>query len=177
MLKKTITYTNLFTNQEVTEDHYFHISKADLIEMEISQQGGMKEYLERIIASEDGKAILTEFKQLIKLSYGKKQGDRFIKSEEAWNEFYSSEAYSKLFSELCLDADKATEFMNGIVPNNLDQEAAQVVAAVQKPSSANDDPTGLPTVPEPRILTTAEIVEMDSDDLKAGLADGRYKLA
>ena len=31
MVKKTITYTNQFTEETVTEEHYFNISKADLI--------------------------------------------------------------------------------------------------------------------------------------------------
>lgn len=65
MLKKTITYTNLFTDKEVTEDHFFHISKADLIEMEMSQKGGMQEYIERIIASEDGASIIAMFKRCL----------------------------------------------------------------------------------------------------------------
>ena len=33
MLKKSITYKNL-NGQEVTEEFYFHLSKADFIEME-----------------------------------------------------------------------------------------------------------------------------------------------
>jgi hypothetical protein len=37
MLKKRITFTNPFTDQEVTEEHYFHISKADLVEMEMEE--------------------------------------------------------------------------------------------------------------------------------------------
>lgn len=177
MLKKTITYTNLFTEQEMTEDHYFHISKADLIEMELTQQGGMKVYIERIIASEDGKAIITIFKKFLKLSYGKKLGDQFIKTEEAWNEFYSSEAYSTLFSELCLDAEKAAAFMQGIIPNNLEQEAAAMVAAVETSKGSTADPTGLTTEITPRILTQTEVAAMDSDELKSGIATGRYKLA
>ncbi len=40
MLKKTITYED-FDGNQVTEDHFFHLSKADLVEMEVSQKGGM----------------------------------------------------------------------------------------------------------------------------------------
>ncbi len=187
MLKKTITYENLFTNEQITEDHYFHISKADLIEMEMTQKGGMESYLAKIIKSEDGKAIISEFKKFLKLSYGKKDGDRFIKSEENWEEFYSSEAYSVLFTELCTDADKAAEFINGIVPHGLAEEAAKIAASKSSPSSdtmldeeeamLNYDPTGMTTKVTPRVLTQAEVFEMDSDELKSGLATGRYKLS
>lgn len=178
MLKKTITYTNPFTNDTVTEDHYFHISKADLIEMEVSQPGGMEKYLEKIIASEDGKAIMVEFKAIIHRSYGQKDGDRFIKSERIWEEFVSSEAYSTLFFELCTDAEAAASFVSGIIPSNLEQEAAKIAAKAElvKSETEEDDPTGLTKTMTPRILTRGELAEMDSDELQSGLAAGRYKL-
>jgi hypothetical protein len=138
MLKKTITYENPFTEQMVTEEHYFHISKADLVEMEMEEhkdeytdkQGkkltGMQAKLQRIVDSEDGKAIMSEFKEMIRRSYGKKDGDRFRKSADIWEEFASSEAFSQLLFDLCTNAAAAAEFINGIVPGNLDQIAAEV---------------------------------------------------
>jgi hypothetical protein len=69
MLKKIITYTNPFTDQEVSEEHYFHISKADLVEMEVSKEGGMQAYIQRVIASEDGKQIIEVFKDLLQKSH------------------------------------------------------------------------------------------------------------
>ncbi|MGG6494729.1 UNVERIFIED_CONTAM: hypothetical protein NY603_17485, partial [Bacteroidetes bacterium 56_B9] len=84
MLKKTITFENPFTGASVTEDHYFHISKADLLEMEMEEHKdeyktksgetvtGMQAKLQRIVDSEDGKAIMAEFKDIIRRSYGKK---------------------------------------------------------------------------------------------------------
>ena len=81
MLKKTITYTNPFTEQEVTEEHYFHISKADLVEMEMEENKaaytdkegnrltGMQAKLQQIVDSEDGKAIMAEFKDRLRALY------------------------------------------------------------------------------------------------------------
>jgi hypothetical protein len=177
VLKKTITYINPFTEQEVTEDHYFHISKADLIEMEMVKKGGMEKYLKEIIKSEDGKAIIAEFKKLLKLAYGKRDGDTLIKSERNWEEFYSSEAYSQLFTELCTDADAAAVFINGIVPHTLSEEAAKISSDIQNLPESSKDPTGLTNDVTPRVLTQAEITDMDSDELKSGLATGRYKLS
>lgn len=171
MLKKSITYTNLFTGQEITEDHFFHISKADIVEMEVIQKGGMEAYLTRIRESEDGKAVITVFKELLRRSYGKKDGDRFIKSDKIWEEFYSSEAYSQLFFELCTDAEKAAEFWNGMVPQGLEADVAKITAKNSESS------IGLPTPIPPRILTQVEVAAMDSDELKSGLATGRYKLS
>src|SRR3954469_23361376 len=130
MLKKTITYENPFTEQEVSEEHYFHISKADLVEMEMEEHKatytdkegkeltGMQAKLQKIVDSEDGKAIMFEFKDIIRRAYGKKDGDRFLKSKEIWEEFASTEAFSQLIFEVCTDATAASEFINGIVPNN-----------------------------------------------------------
>lgn len=208
MLKKVITYTNPFTNQEVTEEHYFHISKADLVEMEMeenkasyrdkegNQLTGMQAKLQQIVDSEDGKAIMAEFKDIIRRSYGKKEGDRFLKSQAIWDEFSATEAYSQLIFEICTDADAASEFVNGIIPGNLEQIAAEVRAKVEAAeraetaagpkaslavesngAPATEDPTGLTKESTPRVLTSAEVKEMDALELKSGLAEGRYKLA
>jgi hypothetical protein len=165
VLKKSITYED-FDGNTVTEDHYFHLSKADLIEMEMSHQGGMHEHLQRIVASEDGKAIIAEFKELILSSYGKRSDDgkRFIKTQELREEFQSSEAYSALFMELCLDTDAASDFVSGIIPAGLDEAVSKLTASTEGP-----DPT-------PQVLSSQEIAEMDSDELKSGLATGRYRL-
>ena len=140
MLKRSITYTNPFTDEEVTEEHYFHISKADMVEMEMEEHNlaykakdgqdytGMQAKLMKIIDSEDGKAIIAELKEIIRRSYGRKVEDRFVKSSDIWTEFSSSEAFSQLLFELCTDAEKAAEFMNGVIPKNLAAEAQQLAA-------------------------------------------------
>lgn len=51
--------------------------------------------------------------------YGEKSpdGKRFVKSEELSTAFSQTEAYSQLYMELATDADKAAEFINGVIPN------------------------------------------------------------
>lgn len=203
MLKKSITYTDL-NDQEVTEDHYFHLSKADLVELEMSHKGGLAKWLKRIVAEEDGAKIVAEFQNLILTSYGVKSEDgrRFIKSDALREEFKSSEAYSTLFIELCTQADAASAFVNGIVPGSLAQDVEKMkighettvpeghpsdTAAQPQPTSRNvfEQPEADPTAVEPsfasetevKVLTKAEIVEMDDAELRSGLADGRYKLS
>lgn len=196
MLKKVITYTNPFTDEEVSEEHYFHISKADLVEMEMEEHNatyekdgeqltGMQAKLQRVIDSEDGKAILSEFKDIIRRAYGKKDGNRFLKSPEIWAEFSSSEAYSQLIFDLCTDAEMAGEFVSGIVPKNLDQIASDIAQKDPKgQSGSTPEIAAAPAVVEPsadasvtRILSSEEVAAMDPDELKSGLAEGRYKLS
>ena len=117
MLKKTITYTD-YNGTERTEDFYFNLSRAELMEMEMSTTGGMIELIQRIVAAQDSPAIIKIFKELVLKAYGQKSADgkRFIKSDELSTEFAQTEAYSQLFMELATDADAAAKFVNGIVP-------------------------------------------------------------
>ena len=124
MLKKTFVYTD-YNGVERTEDHYFNLNKAEVMEIEMSTKGGLAETIKRVIAAQDAPAIIIIFKDLIRKSYGVKSADgkRFIKSAELWEEFEQTEAYSMLFMELATDADKAAEFINGIIPADLNQQA------------------------------------------------------
>ena len=117
MLKKTITYTD-FNNVERSEDFYFNLTKAEVMEMEMSTVGGLSEMIQRIIAAQDTPSIIKVFKDLVLKSYGEKSADgkRFIKTPEITEAFSQTEAYSVLFMELATDADSAAAFVNGIIP-------------------------------------------------------------
>lgn len=125
MLKKTITYTD-YNGTERTEDFYFNLTKAEVMEMEMSTSGGMAETIQRIVAAQDAPAIIKIFKELVLKAYGEKSpdGKRFIKSDEIASAFSQTEAYSILFMELATDADAAAKFVNGIVPADMAQQAA-----------------------------------------------------
>ena len=117
MLKKTIKYTN-YNGIELTEDFYFNLTKAEIMEMELGTSGGLAEMINRIVAAQDAPAIITVFKDLILKAYGEKSADGkyFRKSREISEAFAQTEAYSILFMELATDADAAAKFINGIVP-------------------------------------------------------------
>ena len=124
MLKKTITYFDYNGNQR-TEDFYFNLSKAEIMEMEMGTTGGLAEMISRIVAAQDAPAIIKIFKDLVLKAYGVKSADgkRFIKSDEIAAEFAQTEAYSELFMELATDADAAAKFVNGIVPADVSKQA------------------------------------------------------
>ena len=117
MIKKTMTYTN-YNNEEVTEDFYFNLTKAECLEMEMVAQGSLAEQLEAIVKSKDKKKIVETFKEIVLKAYGVKSQDgrRFIKTPELAAEFAQTEAYSDLFMELATKTDAAIEFVNGIIP-------------------------------------------------------------
>lgn len=117
MLKKSITYTD-YNGNERTEDFLFNLSKAEIMEMELSTTGGLAELIQKIVKEQDAPAIIKIFKDLVLKAYGEKSpdGKRFIKSDELALAFSQTEAYSNLFMELATDADAAAEFVNGIIP-------------------------------------------------------------
>lgn len=129
MLKKIITYTD-YNNVERTEPFYFNLSKAELMEMELGVTGGMTEMLDKIIAAKDAPSLMKTFKEMIMKSYGIKSDDgkRLIKSEELSIAFTQTEAYSVLFMELITDDKAAADFVNGIIPNEIQSEVAAQTA-------------------------------------------------
>lgn len=126
MLKKTITYTD-YNGVERTEEFRFNLTKAEIMEMEMSISGGLTEMINRIVAAQDAPAILKVFKDLILKSYGVKSADgkQFIKSKELSDAFAQTEAYSILFMELATDADAGAKFVNGIIPADAAKQLAE----------------------------------------------------
>lgn len=123
MIKKTIEYVD-YNGENRKEEFYFNLSKAEVMEMEMSKNGGLSEYIQRIVKSSDNAAIIALFKEIICKAYGEKSldGKRFIKNKELTEAFVQTEAYSELFMELATNADEAAAFVNGIIPKNMNVE-------------------------------------------------------
>jgi len=185
LLKKTVTYEN-FNGEEVTEEHYFHLSKAELVEMELSMEGGLSKHLENLVESGDGGTIMRTFKQLLLDAYGKKSEDgrHFHKNQEIKDEFASSEAYSQIFMELATNASAAAEFVNGIIPAGLDQEVEKFQQNQDKPDlpKVREQPLGVSAAVDPiepseqRVLTMAEAQAMDNEELQRLLSTGKARI-
>jgi hypothetical protein len=146
VIKQTITYTD-FDDVEQTEDHYFHLSKSELIEMELAQEGGMANMLETIVKSGDSRKIIESFRDIISKAYGQRvegSGTKFYKSETISKQFMESLAFDAFFTELLTNAQTAITFVNGVIPKDLAETAAKAAAA--SPDSAelpwaNREPT------------------------------------
>ena len=140
MLKETITYTD-YNGTERTEDFYFNLNEAEIMEMEMSTTGGLAEMIQRIVAAQDAPAIIKIFKDLVLKAYGEKSpdGKHFEKEDEYGrplsNKFKQTEAYSILFMKLATDADAAAKFVNGIVPAKAAAAAAQANAPAIAPAN------------------------------------------
>ncbi len=117
MLKKTVKYVD-YNGVERTEDFYFHLSEAELAEMELSETGGLSESIQKIISAKDNAAIIKIFKDIVVKAYGVKSADgrQFVKNDEVRASFVQSPAYSIIFMELGRDADAAAKFVEAVIP-------------------------------------------------------------
>lgn len=121
MLTKKITYTN-FNDEEVTETLYFNLSQAELVEMQFSTSGGLREMIERIVESKDNMQILSTFKNIILKAYGEKSPDgKYLVKEngELAKRFIDSAAYDAFIMELFSNEQAMADFINGILPKDL----------------------------------------------------------
>lgn len=123
MLIKPITYTN-YNGEEVTENVCFNLSRAELMEMELTTDGGFVDHIKKITDAKDQPEIFRLFKQIILKSYGEKtpDGKHFMKTDPDGRPlsrfFEQTEAYSVLLMELATDSDTAAKFVNEIVPKD-----------------------------------------------------------
>lgn len=123
MIKKTMTYET-FDGEAVTEDFYFNLSKAELLDMELTT-GGFQKMITKLIETQDRKGIIAIFKDILDLSYGvrSEDGRRFYKSDKILSDFKASQAYSDLYFELATSEEAGAEFINGVIPANLREQA------------------------------------------------------
>lgn len=155
MLKKLINYTD-YDGRDRSENFYFYLSKAELMEMELSSVGGMQNLIQLIIEKQDIPKIMEAFKTIILRAYGEKSPDgrRFIKSKELSEAFSQTEAYSNLYMELVTNAEAAAMFINGIVPEDVAEYAAKRREEEEnknkEESKSEDNVVELPKKEEPK---------------------------
>lgn len=171
MLKKTITFKDLDGNT-LTEDFYFNLSKAEISELELRQDGGMQAYLNRIVENKNGQEIINTFKEIIAMAVGKRSEDgrRFIKTREIAEEFTQTDAYSELFMELITDPKAAAEFITAALPADLAekeklQQATATILPVNPPKIEEKPVSHKPWISENREPTRDELRLMSQEDM------------
>jgi len=190
LLKRAITYES-FDGETVTEEFYFHISKADVAKMELSKfsTGGLKASIEKMMDAKDGASIVEELDKIIIMSIGRKSSDgrRFVKNDEIREDFRSSPAYEVIFMELVTDAAKAAAFIAACIPGDVSVEDLQAEAknvfdtpepediGTERIQPEPKDPTALDgsDAASPRVLSRYEVQAMPKEELSHLLATGQ----
>lgn len=151
MLKKKIKYTD-YNGVEREEEFLFNLTKAELLEMQMSTAGGFENKIQAIIATQNMPEIVKIFKEIILKAYGEKSedGKRFIKKDQNGRDlaldFSQTEAYSNLFTELATDAKAAAAFINGIIPKDVEISEADQARIEEQLKNNNLDVSSL--IPE-----------------------------
>lgn len=116
VITKRITYTD-YNGNERTEDFCFHLNQAEVVNLELSVNGGLSTILKDIVKAKNKSELIRLFQKVILLSYGQKSPDGrvFKKSKEITESFTQTEAYPILFTELTSDAKAASDFVNGVL--------------------------------------------------------------
>lgn len=127
MYKTTVTYTD-FEGLERTEDLYFNLTTTELVKLENSMLGGLQKRIENMMQRHDVPTIMQTMEDVIRMSYGVKSPDgrKFIKNDEVYEDFLQSGAYDAFYMSVVTDAEKGSEFINGIIPADLREKVAQL---------------------------------------------------
>jgi predicted 3-demethylubiquinone-9 3-methyltransferase (glyoxalase superfamily) len=124
MYTKTIEYKDYSGNMR-KEDFQFNLSEAEIMEMELSTEGGYDQWITRIYNAQNTPELIKLFKSLILMAYGERSldGKKFLKKDPQTGrplceEFEQTAAYPVLFMELATNAEAAAEFINKVIPEN-----------------------------------------------------------
>ena len=174
MFKHNIKYTD-YNGTERNEVFYFNLSKAELMEMELSTQAGVDEMIRMMIATNDNAKIVQTFKDLILKSYGIKSedGKRFIKSQELREQFEQSEAYSEFFMAMIANEDNLqTKFINGVingsnVPNLSEEDAIAKLKELGYDTTRIEQSLSEKGPAEAEVVPINDKVEMKSSDTQS----------
>lgn len=140
MFKKTITFTD-FNDVQQTQDFYFHLSKAELLEM-AADSNVMMARIQRIVDAKDGKAILNELREFIKLACGMRSddGQRFLKTPEAKSVLMDSPAFDELLMELATDAERSIAFVQSLIPEQMQKDMEKQMQKRDNSEKSQVDP-------------------------------------
>ena len=127
MIKKTVTYTD-YNGEKRTETFYFHYSEAEILDMEMSEEGSFAERIQRIIDAKDKTALMKLVKKFVIDAYGVKSedGKRFMKNDDVKAAFLECPAYSDIFMDMVTDDELAAEFVNGVIPSSMEDRVAKL---------------------------------------------------
>lgn len=144
MYKKTIEYTDEEGNLQ-EEEFNFHLTKAEITELEYSYGGGLTAVIERLSRKQEIGKVIEIIKSVVLKAYGEKVTDRtgkerFIKTKDASDIFAATEAYSELFMGFVENPDAFNEFLIGIMPIDMQADVKKAMKEQGKLQKNNPAP-------------------------------------
>lgn len=145
MITKTVTYTDFDGNKQTRELH-FHLSKSVLAE-NIDIKDEFEQVMTDITATEEGSDMPPELirrlfgllKRITLMAYGVRKGaDEFEQNAEVQRQFANSPAFDEFLWRLMSDK-QAMDFIVGLLPTDLREQAEQQLKADPNGPTAIDE--------------------------------------
>lgn len=126
MFKETFEFEDFFGVKR-KEDHYFQLSEPEVMQLNFSSAGNLKDTVEKITQEQNGARIISLFEEIILKAHGERSEDGrlFIKDEEAQKRFKYSPVYPIMYMKLATDAEYAAKFLESILPKDMKNNAGQ----------------------------------------------------
>lgn len=124
----TVKYINFF-GEEVDEKLHFHLSKGELMNMELQRTP----LSSKIAAMNSGEAsAIDAYKLLCEFvgdAYGERSedGKRFFKDERSTKAFLASPAFDALLDKLSADSKFSSGFLAGLFPDDIMDKAKKLI--------------------------------------------------
>lgn len=121
MFSHIIRVKGFFDDEPKAKKLYFHLSRREMFDF-IKQYDNVKnfeQWMQSAIDAEDFYTLMEFFDNLIGSSYGERQGERFVKSDQIKESFLNSPEYEVLFDELMEKPHLVKEFYEGIFPEKV----------------------------------------------------------
>lgn len=129
VVKRTISFEDIDGNP-VEAEYYFQLAKTDVVEMDLihDHQDDMEDYLHTVTTNRDTRELLKIYKEILFRSVARRVGNGLDKSDAVMLEFVQTGAYDALFSELLEEEDGGAAFFMSIMPEDVQEKAAEQAA-------------------------------------------------
>lgn len=127
MFSHIIRVKGFFDDEPKAKKLYFHLSRREMFDF-IKQYDNIKnfeEWMQSAINAEDFYTLMEFFDNLIGSSYGERQGERFVKTDQIKESFLNSPEYEVLFDEFMEKPHLVKEFYEGIFPEKIMNQVKQ----------------------------------------------------
>lgn len=153
MLTQVYEYTD-YLGRKRKSTVRFNFDESELAEMALSDEGGMDEWIDKIINSSSVQEIVAIVKNVILKAYGERTEDGlFIKEDPVTGaplsrKFKASAVFPIVFMDVCFDAKKAAAFISGCIPENmrgsLDNAENEIKDHLEQLGIGDSKPAGAP---------------------------------
>lgn len=138
MIKKTITFTD-FDGVEKTKTFYFNLTQAEMSRMAIEEGWYLSDKVLEIARSKDVPRIVNILEDIVLRAYGERTADGgFLKKRPDGTRladiFVTSMAYNEMYCEFIKEPEKFVEFVNSLVPADMNKQIEEMKAAHQLPA-------------------------------------------